>query len=94
MVSIYRALLGHFGPDTQLSKLSEECLELGCDALHYRDGKIDVVKLAEEVADVEIMCGQIRELIGHPVVNNAKVAKLERSIARYLKPASPATTPV
>lgn len=86
MTPIYRRALAHFGFQHQLKKTSEECMELGLNALHSIDGKCDLQKLAEEVADTEIMCGQmtekIRQLAGRDLVSDYKLAKIERLIQR------------
>lgn len=63
-----RALLGHavntWGEATQLDQLQEECGELVTAISHHRrarPGSVD--RLAEELADVEIMAAQARIIL-------------------------------
>ncbi len=54
----------------------EECGELICALSHHLRGRISNV--TEELADVEIMCQQLRLLIGDDAVDRAKAQKLDR----------------
>jgi NTP pyrophosphatase (non-canonical NTP hydrolase) len=76
--SIYREALALFGRDAQLTKTVEECLELGIEAGRLRDGRGSEGSLAEEIADVEIMCRQLRILVGDSLVEDAIARKLLR----------------
>lgn len=68
--------LEKWGRDAQLTMAMEECAEL-IDAIakHLRGRQSD---LAGEVADVEIMCEQMRVIIGEDHVNAAKEKKVRR----------------
>jgi NTP pyrophosphatase (non-canonical NTP hydrolase) len=47
-----------FGEEVQINKLKEEIFELGTAICHYEDGKIEIGKVTEEIADVYIMLWQ------------------------------------
>lgn len=67
------------GDSSQFDQTVEECLELALAIRHVQRGRIsDVDNMAEEVADVEIMCMQVREIIGHELVDQWKDQKLIR----------------
>lgn len=72
-----------WGSEEQWRIVQEECCELGADINRFHRGRIDVEKLAEEVADVTIMMVQARLMLGHAVVDAAverKLARLEKRI--------------
>ena len=60
--------------------LVEECAELIVAVNHYDRGKITIEDLFSEVADVEIMIGQMKTWIEDTTVNFEKIKqeKLER----------------
>ena len=67
-----------FGEPKQLDQLQEECGELVAAVNHYRRGRITKEELAEEVADVLIMCEQVKRIVGPEHVTRWKRAKLRR----------------
>lgn len=75
------------GVDAQWNKLQEECAELIAAINHRRLERISLEQLAEEVADVMIMCEQAREMLGERVVDDARNRKLERLRLRLNDPA-------
>lgn len=75
--AIYRRALDKWGPEAQLLKVTEECSELAAAVLQYLQGRVPVHEVAEEIADVEIMLGQMRLYFG-VIVESKKQAKLER----------------
>ena len=71
-----------FGDSLQLMIAQEECGELIAAISQYVRGRKDVYALAEEVADVEIMCMQLRHMIGSDIVDIEKNKKLTRLAER------------
>ena len=72
-----------WGQNSQMGMAQEECAELIVAVNKYfrDDSAINVTKLASEIADVEIMMAQLREIIDGPggcLVDTAKRAKLIR----------------
>jgi|GEM_PF-4471396 len=72
-----------YGVVPQVTTAMEECGELivVLNKFFIRS-QIGLNELAREVADVELMCHQIRVLIGHELVDLAKHEKLERFAKR------------
>jgi NTP pyrophosphatase (non-canonical NTP hydrolase) len=65
----------------------EECAELILAIQHHRRNRNSLEAVAEEIADVEIMCGQLRLMVGNELVDKQKVAKLKRLSKRLDKEA-------
>lgn len=81
---IYRRALRHYGDRNQILKAAEEASELSAAIMRYM-GASDIglrssplLALVEELADVEIMCQQMRLVFGDQPVDAAKRQKLER----------------
>ena len=73
---IYKAAINHFGWTSQTDMAVEECAELILALQHFVRGKASIEDVVNEIADVEIMCGQLRLLfLG---VDEAKKKKLKR----------------
>jgi len=76
--NLYKEALAHWGRTGQMDMLVEECAEL-IQALqkfnHRHGGKENVI---EELADVEIMCEQMRFIFDPIDINRIKDQKLER----------------
>lgn len=68
-----------YGTASQVTQTMEECAELiaALNQFVFRN-RISKNKLASEVADVEIMCDAIRNLIGDDIVNQCVSEKLTR----------------
>lgn len=79
---LYEKALRKWGLDSQLSMVSEECLELALAVRRFQRGRLpyeeSVRNILEETADVEIMCKQIRMMFGGAVVDSIKQQKLRR----------------
>ena len=67
-----------WGETEQLRQLQEECGELVAAVSHYSRGRIDELGLADEIADVLIMCQQALLIVGARNVGKALHAKLNR----------------
>jgi hypothetical protein len=78
LVNIYKEALEVWGINSQIHKFSEELFELGVAIHHWYEDKIFPITLAEEIADVEIVCAQLRSLIGTEMVDERKIFKLKR----------------
>jgi NTP pyrophosphatase (non-canonical NTP hydrolase) len=75
---IYAKAILFFGIESQFEKAEEELAELLLALKHFRSGKCEARSVASEIADVEIMCVQLRILIGNELVDKEKQVKLER----------------
>lgn len=78
MHDIYHEAIAAGGIELQHQIVIEECLELALSLLHLKRGKATIEDVAEEVADVEIMCQQLRCMMGNEIVDKFKKEKLEK----------------
>ena len=79
---VYRAAVLFFGETHQIRKTLEELAELSVALHHWLDGRADSMAVHCEIADVEIMLRQMRELFDGAAVDVAKVQKLDRLVRR------------
>ena len=77
-VTMFSRVIKQWGHQAQMVQAMEECGELVTVLSHYLRGRADDSALADEIADVEIMCRQLREIIGSDIVEQHKNAKLIR----------------
>ena len=90
MIDLQRYVIANaYGLEPQLNVLQEECAELIQAISKYRRDGITLASvpsgLIEEIADVEIMLGQMRILLGEHVdreIDNRKDEKIRRQIHR------------
>ena len=76
---IYLAALRHWGIKTQTEIAQGEMGELtAAITQHFVQGKTPQSCVIEEIADVEIMAGQMRAYFGDRLIDEAKQKKLER----------------
>ena len=76
---IYRAALDTFGAEAQTKMLFEEIGELMAAICQYSRGRDKVSHVAEEIADVQIMLGQMAVLFDcEEEVERMKLYKLRR----------------
>jgi len=75
---IYEATLQKWGEAAQYDQAVEECAELITILMHLRRGRTDETAVAEELADVYLMIGQLVYMIGEARV----AAAVERKLAR------------
>lgn len=87
-VETYQAALDTYGITAQVCQTMEECAEL-TSALNrvLLRGRGSLADVATEIADVEIMCAQMRLLVGDELVELEKVEKLARLQSRLAKAA-------
>jgi NTP pyrophosphatase (non-canonical NTP hydrolase) len=76
-MTTYKLAIKTYGLETQLRQTQEECAELITSISHSIRGRKSVRSIAEEVADMEIMLGQLRTVIGPEIVRWKKL-KLHR----------------
>lgn len=77
-MSIYDETYQLWGVKSQIHKFSEELGELLVVMHHWYDGKATDEQLADEIADVEIVCCQLTNLIDSKLIHEAKILKLKR----------------
>jgi NTP pyrophosphatase (non-canonical NTP hydrolase) len=76
--AIYRAAIGKWGIFAQLDMAIEEAAELTQALMHLRRRRCTEADVANEIADMTIMCGQLRLIFGAEVVD----AKIQEKLAR------------
>lgn len=74
---LYKQAMSLWGPESQRLMLAEECSELAAAVHHFKRNKICIDDLCEEIADVEIMIGQMRVMYA-TMINDIKFNKLKR----------------
>jgi NTP pyrophosphatase (non-canonical NTP hydrolase) len=75
---LYQATLRKWGEAAQYDQAVEECAELITTLKHLRRGRSDETAVAEELADVYLMVGQLTFMLGEAQV----AAAIERKLAR------------
>lgn len=75
---LYEATLRKWGAEAQFDQAVEECAELIAALKHLRRGRVDETAVAEELADVYLMVGQLTYMIGEERVAAAVERKLTR----------------
>lgn len=77
--AIYKAALEKWGLATQAMMAMGECGELISELnAFFNQSKSSQENVIDEIADVEIMCGQLRQIFGSDKVDERKAFKLER----------------
>lgn len=71
-----------WGVQAQVGMVNEECAELIVALNQHNRGRITSEDVASEVADVILMCLQMRDILGHQVVDDALKSKTERFMKR------------
>jgi NTP pyrophosphatase (non-canonical NTP hydrolase) len=79
---IYKKAIEKWGVRSQVEMAIEECAELIVVIRQTQRDRATARDIAQEVADVEIMCGQLRKIIGDDVVAQCKKEKLNRLESR------------
>lgn len=75
---LYQATLQKWGTEAQYDQAVEECAELIATLKHLRRGRVDESAVADELADVYLMVGQLAYMLGEARV----AAAVERKILR------------
>lgn len=76
--SLFAATLAKWGEEAQYDQAVEECAELITALKHFKRRRIDAEDLAEELADVALMVGQLSWMLGSDRVDRAIERKLEK----------------
>lgn len=71
-----------FGVEKQTGMLSEECGELLSATNKFKRGRIEREEVAEEIADVIIICVQMAHYFGYYTVQNEIRHKISRLIEK------------
>lgn len=79
--TIYELAIEQWGPIAQKIKAIEEMAELIQALCKDFLGKLDLLNMVEETADVEIMMEQLRFMFGDEAIDDAKQFKIERLAA-------------
>ena len=77
--------VARYGATLQMNQLQEECAEYVVALSHMRRGRVGVNEVADEVADIVIMCEQAGQIFGGNILESAierKLAKLEARLER------------
>jgi hypothetical protein len=74
--------LNHYGVEHQKRKLLEELAELMTEIAREQDGRTDRERIRVELADVIIMCEQMRIVFGQAAVDGWIERKMERLVDR------------
>ena len=77
-MSIYKQAVAKWGEESQIDMTIEECAELIVELRHVCRGRSSIGAVCSEVADVEIMCTQMRVIFGPTLIDKIKVQKLKR----------------
>lgn len=77
-------LLDYYGPPAQMHQTIEECGELIVALRHFERGKATYADVVSEIADVIIMCEQMRFVFGPDDVNETIDQKLRRQMVRVV----------
>ena len=77
--SVFKSAIDQWGRDSQLACAMEECGELisAISKYFFRD-RCPITDVAQEIADVEIICGLLRTMVGDGLVDYYKDQKFER----------------
>lgn len=76
--SIYLRAVKHFGEQAQIHQATEELAELIVALSHHRRSRVVNSFVCSEIAHVEIMCAQLREIFGSDAVDVEKAEKIAR----------------
>ena len=86
MTTIYKDAVEKWGVAFQITIAMEEMGECIASLNQYFfRSRIPIEKLAEEIADVEIVCEQLRVIVGNDIVEKVKAKKLKRFTKRVLE---------
>ena len=76
---VYKLALEKWGRQAQLGMAIEEMAELIQALNKFNRGKVSLDSISEEIADVEIMMEQLKEIFGNSTsVNLIKIEKINR----------------
>lgn len=76
--SIFKQAVEKWGHTSQINMMIEECSEMITTLRHLDRGRASHADVCGEVADLEIMCEQMRVMFNPRTINRFKVDKLLR----------------
>ena len=83
-ISIYKKAISSFGKADQIIVAIEECSELQKELTKALRGKVNLLGIAEEIADVEIMLEQLKLIFDNrqevEKFKNAKIVRLNKTL--------------
>jgi len=82
---LYKKAIFLWGMDSQIDMMIEECAEAIHALQKLKRDRISVDDVAFELADVEIMCGQMRVVFGDRIIDKCKKIKLKRLSCRLCR---------
>ena len=83
---VFEKALYRFGPSQQKMKLLEEMAELQIEICHHAIGRGDLDKIADEMADVQIMLDQMTLFFQNGgLVQQHRARKVQRLAARLFE---------
>ena len=89
--ALYIRAIDTWGAESQLRQFQDECAEAIAAVNRMIRGTGSVDSLAEEIADVEIMCEQARRVVGIHRVEHFRKLKLARLEDRLNNPSKVVT---
>lgn len=82
--SIYKKAISSFGKVAQMIVAIEECSELQKELTKALRGKVNLLGIAEEIADIEIMLEQLKLIFDNAQevekFKNAKIIQLNKTL--------------
>lgn len=75
---VLQAAIDRWGNTAQIMMACEEAAELTQALMHFLRGRGSKEAVAEEVADLMIMCRQMRRMFGSELVDDIAARKIER----------------
>lgn len=79
--ALFRDAVEALGRENQIDQAIEEMAELIAALRHHARGKCDRAAVVTEIADVQIMMGQLAVIFGQRAVTRERAAKLGRLAA-------------
>lgn len=73
-----RAAVAHYGVESQVNQMVEECAEFIVCVNHCRRSRKTATELIEEMADMEIVLEQLKMVYGGEEWESARLRKIER----------------
>jgi NTP pyrophosphatase (non-canonical NTP hydrolase) len=84
-MAVLKAAIKTWGEEAQLELAQEECAELIVAINHFKRGRVDAYKVAEEIADVYLMCQELALIVGEEKVEQVIKDKIARTRERINK---------
>lgn len=86
MLALGSEALARYGAEHEANRTIDGCAELIVALRHFGRGRATVEDIASEIADVQIMCGHMAQLVGQGLVSRHVDKKLDRLEKRLNEP--------